>query len=158
MVRRLTTFFGSKRLAEFNEKHKCDILSIMRISPFDLKGLAEYIQLGNPSIKDIDGAYAKLDDYLSVSEDRSPLTAWLDLIGDIELEFHVLRNLGLGYNKFRSAVEDAFTTYGDEAVNILNNFADVVESGANSIGSSVTSTVDEPSNLGDVDTVDTVDA
>lgn len=160
MARCLTSFFGSYSVGQYNKKKGKNLMSILSLSPLDLEGLAEYILLGNKQLKDIEGAYAKLDDYLSISDERSPFTAWLDLVGEYDSEFHIFGTLGIKYSEFKDSVLSQFGSLGDGFFDTLNESGEKLEDAVNSIvdGASLTPAVDEPSNLGDVDTVDTVDA
>lgn len=94
MARKLTTRFMSYTIGQYEKANKCSILDALEIGNFEVNKLVQLIRLGNHGMTEED-AYAKLDEYLYSDEENSLITAYLDLIEEMDKDIKVLKTCGI---------------------------------------------------------------
>lgn len=129
MNRILTTRFGTYRLGQYEKKTGKGIMDILDIGNFEVNKLAEIIKLGSPEISmdDDEKAYAKLDAYLASSDDNSIITAYLDIIDEINRDLKMFTGVNMGVLKERMRNEMAALAKKIENVAVENTNNKVVD-------------------------------
>lgn len=94
MARKLTTRFMSYTIGQFEKQNKCSILDALEIGNFEVNKIVQLIMLGNHGMTEED-AYTKLDGYLYEDDDNSLITAYLDLIEEMDKDIKVLKTCGI---------------------------------------------------------------
>lgn len=107
MARCLTSKFGTYRLAQYEKKTGKGVMDIIDIGNFEISKIAMLIKLGSPEIPmdDNERAYEKLDTYLSASENNSILTAYFDLIDDLNRDLKMFAGVDMSKMKDRMVAE-----------------------------------------------------
>ena len=89
---------------------------MLDIGNLEVSKIAEIIKLGNQFSKGCDEdeeAYKKLDDYLAMDEDNSIISAFFDLIDDLDKDLKIMRSCGLKV----SDIKEQFKTEVNKKVN-----------------------------------------
>ena len=101
----LTKRFFTYTVGQYEKKTGKTILDALDIGNLEITKIIEIIKLGNKDISDED-AYALLDDYLRENEDNSIITAFLDLVGDIDTDLKILKSCGIKIDDIKKQFED----------------------------------------------------
>ena len=119
MNRLLTSRFGSYRIGQYEKKTGKSILDLVTMGNFEVNRLALLVKLGSPEISmdDDEKAYEKIDNYLQASEDNSLITAFIDVINELNMDMKIL-----GKVKF-----DSFKDKLNSKVNELSEKLDNIE-------------------------------
>ena len=124
-ARVLTTFFPSRKLSQFLKKNeKSNVFDVIDlIMDFDIDVLAEFIAVGNFDC-DLDSAYKKLDDYIQADENRSYMSAAMDLLCEFDMDKHALSSLGVPAQKIKERMDKAIEGIAEKFEDKLNGLAD----------------------------------
>ena len=100
-------------------------MDLLDIGNVEVNKIAEIIKLGNTFPKGCDEdeeAYKKLDDYLAADEEHSVISAFFDLIDDLDKDLKIMKSCGL-------SVQDIKDQFKEEVSNKVNNkgLADVAD-------------------------------
>lgn len=109
----LTRKFFSYPLGQYEKNTGKSILDLMDIGNLEVSKLIIIIMLGNMNIKE-EEAYKLLDEYLAEDEEHSDLTAFLDLISDLDIDRKILKSCGI-------KAEDLKKQFKDEVEKALNS-------------------------------------
>ena len=103
-MRQLTTRFFTSKIARYEKQTGKGVLDLLDIGNMEVNKIANIIRLGNtfPKVdsegKEIDEyeeAYKKLDDYLAADPNNSIITAFFDLIDELDTDLKILKSCGL---------------------------------------------------------------
>lgn len=96
-MRKLTKHFGSYRLALYERDNNKTIMDLLDIGNFEVRKLATLIMLGN-DCEEIE-AYEILDRYLKESDENSLISAYFDLIRELDGDIKVLKTCGVNISE-----------------------------------------------------------
>ena len=103
-MRVLTTRFFTSKIARYEKQTGKGVMDLLDIGNMEVNKIANIIRLGNtfPKIdsegKEIDEyeeSYKKLDEYLAADPNNSIITAFFDLIGELDTDLKILKSCGL---------------------------------------------------------------
>lgn len=115
-MRVLTTKFSTYKLGKYEKATGKGVMDLLDIGNLEVSKIAEIIKLGNQFPKGCDEdeeAYKKLDDYLAMDEDNSIISAFFDLIDDLDKDLKIMRSCGLKV----SDIKEQFKAEVDKKVN-----------------------------------------
>ena len=115
-MRVLTTKFSTYKLGKYEKATGKGVMDLLDIGNLEVSKIAEIIKLGNQFSKGCDEdeeAYKKLDDYLAMDEDNSIISAFFDLIDDLDKDLKIMRSCGLKV----SDIKEQFKTEVNKKVN-----------------------------------------
>ena len=115
-MRVLTTKFITYKLGKYEKATGKGVMDLLDIGNLEVSKIAEIIKLGNQFPKGCDEdeeAYKKLDDYLAMDEDNSIISAFFDLIDDLDKDLKIMRSCGLKV----SDIKEQFKAEVDKKVN-----------------------------------------
>lgn len=116
-MRVLTTRFSTYKLGKWEKATGKGVMDLLDIGNIEVSKLAEIIKLGNTFTKgcnEDEEAYKKLDEYLAMDEDNSLISAFFDLIDELDRDLKILRSCGL-------KVSDIKEQFKKEVENKVNN-------------------------------------
>lgn len=94
-MRKLTTKFGTYKLGKYEKATGKGVMDLLDIGNLEVNKIANIILLGNPGMKDEEEAYQRLDEYLSSDEDNSIISAFFDLIDEMDKDLKLLKSCGI---------------------------------------------------------------
>lgn len=115
-MRVLTTKFSTYKLGKYEKATGKGVMDLLDIGNLEVSKIAEIIKLGNTFPKGCDEdeeAYKKLDDYLAMDEDNSIISAFFDLIDDLDKDLKIMKSCGLKV----SDIKEQFKEDVDKKVN-----------------------------------------
>ena len=83
-MRKLTKYFGTYSLAKYEKATGKGVMDLLDIGNFEVNKIANIIMIGNKDFKSEEEAYEALDNYLRSDEDHSLISAYFDLIDELE--------------------------------------------------------------------------
>ena len=116
-MRLLTTKFSTYKLGKYEKATGKSVMDLLDIGNVEVNKIAEIIKLGNTFPKGCDEdeeAYKKLDDYLAADEEHSVISAFFDLIDDLDKDLKIMKSCGL-------SVQDIKDQFKEEVSNKVNN-------------------------------------
>lgn len=118
MNRVLTSRFGSYRIGQYEKKTGKSILDLVTMSNFEVNRLALLVKLGSPEISmdDDEKAYEKIDNYLQASENNSLITAFIDVINELNMDMKILGNVKL--DSFKEKLNNKVNELSEKLENI----------------------------------------
>lgn len=118
-MRVLTTKFGTYKLGKYEKATDKGVMDLLDIGNLEVSKIAEIIKLGNTFPKGCDEdeeAYKKLDDYLAMDEEHSIISAFFDLIDDLDKDLKIMKSCGLKVSdikeQFKAEVENKVNNTG----------------------------------------------
>lgn len=118
-MRVLTTKFGTYKLGKYEKATGKGVMDLLDIGNLEVSKIAEIIKLGNTFPKGCDEdeeAYKKLDDYLAMDEEHSIISAFFDLIDDLDKDLKIMKSCGLKVSdikeQFKAEVENKVNNTG----------------------------------------------
>lgn len=118
-MRVLTTKFGTYKLGKYEKATGKGVMDLLDIGNLEVSKIAEIIKLGNTFPKGADEdeeAYNKLDAYLTMSEDNSIISAFFDLIDELDKDLKIMKSCGLKVSdikeQFKAEVENKVNNTG----------------------------------------------
>lgn len=94
-MRQLTTKFGTYKLGQFEKRTNKGVMDLLDVGNLEVNKIAQIIMLGNPTMKDEEEAYQRLDEYLSADDEHSVISAFFDLIEELDKDLKILKSCGL---------------------------------------------------------------
>ena len=103
-MRQLTTRFFTSKIARYEKQTGKGVMDLLDIGNMEVNKIANIIRLGNtfPKVdsegKEIDEyeeSYKKLDEYLAADPNNSIITAFFDLINELDTDLKILKSCGL---------------------------------------------------------------
>ena len=118
MSRVLTSRFGSYRIGQYEKKTGKSILDLISMGNFEVNKLALLVKLGSPEISmdDDEKAYEKIDNYLQASENNSLITAFIDVINELNMDMKILGNVKL--DSFKEKLNNKVNELSEKLENI----------------------------------------
>ena len=104
-MRVLTTKFSTYKLGKYEKATGKGVMDILDIGNIEVSKLAEIIKLGNTFPKgcnEDEEAYKKLDEYLAMDENNSIISAFFDLIDDLDKDLKIMKSCGLKVEDIKS--------------------------------------------------------
>lgn len=104
MSRKLTTRFFISKIARYEKQTGKGVMDLLDIGNMEVNKIANIIRLGNtfPKVdsegKEIDEyeeSYKKFDEYLASDPNNSIITAFFDLIDEMDTDLKILKSCGL---------------------------------------------------------------
>ena len=115
-MRVLTTKFSTYKLGKYEKATGKGVMDFLDIGNIEVSKLAEIIKLGNTFPKgcnEDEEAYKKLDDYLAMDENNSIISAFFDLIDDLDKDLKIMKSCGLKVedikSQFKNEIENRMT-------------------------------------------------
>lgn len=112
-MRQLTTKFGTYKLGQFEKKTGKGVMDLLDIGNLEVNKIAQIVMLGNPAMKEEEEAYQRLDEYLSSDDEHSIITAFFDLIEELDKDLKILKSSGIKV----SDIKDQFKAQIEKNVN-----------------------------------------
>ena len=118
MSRVLTSRFGSYRIGQYEKKTGKSILDLISMGNFEVNKLALLVKLASPEIcmDDDEKAYEKIDNYLQASENNSLITAFIDVINELNMDMKILGNVKL--DSFKEKLNNKVNELSEKLENI----------------------------------------
>lgn len=113
----LTLHFGTYAIAKYEKNTGQSVMDLLDIGNFEINRIVNLIKLGNASnknIQDEEDYYKILDEYLK-EEDHSLISAYFDLLDDLDKDIKILKSCGV-------KVEDLKSEFSNMAENNGANF------------------------------------
>lgn len=109
-MRKLTKRFTSYNIAKYEKSTGKSIMDVVDIGNFEVNRIISIIKLGNPDFKSDEDAARALDDYLAGDDDHSLITAFFDLLSELDADIKVFKSSGVDvrqlYNDFIEQTRD----------------------------------------------------
>lgn len=100
-MRALTAKFGTFKIGKFEKETGKSVMDLLDIGNFEVSKIATIIKLGNPSMKTDEEAYARLDEYLSADEEHSLISAFFDLIDELDKDLKIMKSCGIKVSEIK---------------------------------------------------------
>lgn len=94
-MRKLTKRFTSYNIAKYEKTTGKSIMDVVDIGNFEVNRIISIIKLGNPDFKSDEDAARTLDDYLAGDDDHSLITAFFDLLSELDADIKVFKSSGV---------------------------------------------------------------
>lgn len=94
-MRKLTKRFTSYNIAKYEKSTGKSIMDVVDIGNFEVNRIISIIKLGNPDFKSDEDAARALDDYLAGDDDHSLITAFFDLLSELDSDIKVFKSSGV---------------------------------------------------------------
>lgn len=113
-MRKLTKRFGSYALGKYEKATGNSVMDLLDVGNFEITKIANLIKLGNSDFKTEEEAYDRLDDYLAADEDHSLISAYFDLIDELDKDVKVLKSCGISIAELKAQFTDVAGELGDK--------------------------------------------
>lgn len=94
-MRKLTKKFTSYTLGQYEKKTGKGVMDLLDVGNLEINKIANLIRLGNSDFKDDEEAYARLDEYLASDEENSLITAFFDLLDEMDRDLKIMKSCGV---------------------------------------------------------------
>ena len=94
-MRKLTKRFTSYNIEKTEKSTGKSIMNVGYIGNFEVNRIISIIKLGNPDFKADEDAARALDDYLAGDDDHSLITAFFDLLSELDADIKVFKSSGV---------------------------------------------------------------
>lgn len=94
-MRKLTKRFTQYNIAKYEKSTGKSIMDVVDIGNFEVNRIISIIKLGNPDFKSDEDAARALDDYLAGDDDHSLITAFFDLLSELDADIKVFKSSGV---------------------------------------------------------------
>ena len=122
-MRQLTTKFGTYKLGQFEKRTGKGVMDLLDIGNLEVNRIAQIIMLGNPQMKEEEEAYQRLDEYLSADDEHSVVSAFFDLIEEMDKDLKIMKSCGLNVKdikeQFKAEVENNMKNKGFNEPNVV---------------------------------------
>lgn len=113
-MRKLTKFFGTYSIAKYEKATGKGVMDLLDIGNFEVNKLANIIMLGNKDFKSEEEAYDRLDEYLKSDEDNSLITAYFDLIDELDKDIKLMKSCGIKIDELKAEFKNMANQMGDK--------------------------------------------
>lgn len=113
-MRKLTKYFGTYSLAKYEKATGKGVMDLLDIGNFEVNKLANIIMLGNKDFKTEEEAYDRLDEYLKSDEDNSLITAYFDLIDELDKDIKLMKSCGIKIDELKAEFKNMANQMGDK--------------------------------------------
>lgn len=114
-MRKLTKYFGTYSISQYEKRTGKGVMDLLDIGNFEVNKLANIIMLGNKDFKNEEEAYDRLDEYLKADEDHSLISAYFDLIDELDRDIKLMKSCGIN-------IADLKAEFATMANNMGNKF------------------------------------
>lgn len=114
-MRKLTTKFGTFKLGKYEKATGKGVMDLLDIGNLEVNKIATIIGLGNPDMKTEEEAYQRLDEYLSSDEDNSIISAFFDLIDEMDKDLKLLKSCGINVSDIKEQFKAEIANSVDKA-------------------------------------------
>ena len=123
MSRKLTTRFFTSKIARYEKQTGKGVMDLLDIGNLEVNKIANFIRLGNTFPKfdnegnetdEYEESYKKLDEYLAADPNNSIITAFFDLLDELDTDLKILKSCGI-------SVEDIKKEFKAEVEKKVNN-------------------------------------
>ena len=115
-MRSLTTKFGTYKIGQYEKKTGKSVMDLLDVGNLEVNKIANIIMLGNPQMKEEEEAYQRIDEYLSSDEEHSVVSAFFDLIDEMDKDLKIMKSCGLSVDEikkqFKEEVEKSIDNTG----------------------------------------------
>lgn len=101
-MRKLTKRFTQYNIAKYEKATGKSIMDVVDIGNFEVNRIISIIKLGNPDFKSDEDAARALDDYLAGDDDHSLITAFFDLLSELDADIKVFKSSGVDVKQLYS--------------------------------------------------------
>lgn len=118
-MRKLTKFFGSFKIAKYQKENKCSLMEMIEFDNMDINALTKLIKLGHPDTVNSQGnkqsmtdeeAADILDRYLAADENNNYVTAYLDILNEMDADIHLFRGFGIKMSDLKAKLQSQIDT------------------------------------------------
>lgn len=104
MSRKLTTRFFTSKIARYEKQTGKGVMDLLDIGNMEVNKIANFIRLGNTfpkfdnegkEIDEYEESYKIFDEYLAADPNNSIITAFFDLIDELDTDLKILKSCGL---------------------------------------------------------------
>lgn len=113
-MRKLTKYFGTYSIAKYEKATGKGVMDLLDIGNFEVNKLANIIMLGNKDFKTEEEAYDRLDEYLKSDEDNSLITAYFDLIDELDRDIKLMKSCGIKIDELKAEFKNMANQMGDK--------------------------------------------
>ena len=104
-MRTLTTRFFSSKLAKYEKATGKGVMDLLDIGNLEINKICVFIKLGNtygPGVDEDEAAYTALDNYLAANESNSLITAYFELLDDLDHDIKIFKTCGLSIDDIKA--------------------------------------------------------
>lgn len=126
----LTLHFGTYAIAKYEKATNKSVMDLLDIGNFEVNKIVNLIKLGNASNKQIqndEDYYRILDEYLK-DEDHSLISAYFDLLDDLDKDIKILKSCGVKVEELKkefSSMADNMGASLKDKVGSMNDTNDI---------------------------------
>lgn len=113
-MRKLTKYFGTYSIAKYEKATGKGVMDLLDIGNFEVNKLANIIMLGNKDFKSEEEAYDRLDEYLKSDEENSLISAYFDLIDELDRDIKLMKSCGIKIDDLKAEFKDMANQMGDK--------------------------------------------
>lgn len=113
-MRKLTKYFGTYSLAKYEKATGKGVMDLLDIGNFEVNKIANIIMIGNKDFKSEEEAYEALDNYLRSDEDHSLISAYFDLIDELDRDIKLMKSCGIRVNDLKEEFKSMANKMGDK--------------------------------------------
>jgi hypothetical protein len=126
-MRKLTKYFGSYNLAKYEKATGKSVMDLLDIGNFEVNKLADIIMLGNKDFNTEEEAYNRLDEYLKSDDEHSLISAYFDLIDELDKDIKILKSCGVSIETLKSEFANSASNMGQNLINKTTEINSKVE-------------------------------
>lgn len=120
MSRKLTKYFGTYNLAKYEKATGKGVMDLLDIGNFEITKIANLIKLGNEKDMTEEQVYQILDTYLAASPDNSLITAYFDLLDELDGDIKILKSCGVKVEDLKAEFTSMANDMGSKLKENLN--------------------------------------
>lgn len=126
-MRQLTKYFGTYSLAKYEKATGKGVMDLLDIGNFEISKIANLIMLGNKDFKDETEAYDRLDEYLKSDEDHSLISAYFDLIDELDSDIKIMKSCGIKISDLKKEFKGMSDNLGTKFKNNIEGLTEPKE-------------------------------
>lgn len=111
----LTRRFTSYNIAKYEKSNETTITEMIGMKSFTVGQIMKLIQLGNNNIKE-EEAGDLLDNYLKDDDEHNLLSAYIDVLNDLDIDIKILKMAGISAQKLKEDLQRNLEDKQKEAV------------------------------------------
>lgn len=113
-MRKLTKYFGTYSIAKYEKATGKGVMDLLDIGNFEVNKLANLIMLGNKDFKSEEEAYDRLDEYLKSDEENSLISAYFDLIDELDKDIKLMKSCGIKIDELKAEFKNMANQMGNK--------------------------------------------
>ena len=103
MQRKLTKKFTTYAVNQYEKAHKCAIVDALDVGNLEVNKITDLIRLGNGKDCTEEQASQLLDEYLENDDENSIISAYLDLLGELDRDLRILKACGISIDELKES-------------------------------------------------------